>query len=50
MIVIYNQINLVHHFYSLFFNIKEFHLESEKVLRKTRVVNLYNNKVGKRQL
>ena len=38
------------YFYCMVLNIKEFHLQFRKFLQKTRIVNLYDNKVGKKQL
>ena len=49
-IVIDNQTDLVSHLYYLILNIKELHPCFGKVLKRTRVVNLYDNKVGRGQL
>lgn len=45
-VIIDNQTDLVHHLYCSILDMKKLPLLSRKVLRKTRVVNLYNNKVG----
>ncbi len=49
-VIIDNQTDLASHPYCSVLDIKELHPLSRKVLRKTRVVNLYDNKVGKRQV
>ena len=48
-IVIDNRTDLISHPYYLCLDIKEFDLQSGKNLRKTRIVNLYDNKVGEGQ-
>lgn len=45
-IFIKNQTDLIYYSYYLYFNIKEFDPQSGKNLRKTKIVILYNNKVG----
>lgn len=49
-VIIDNQIDLISHSYCSVLDIKELHPLSRKVLRKTRVVNLYDNKVGRGQI
>ena len=49
-VLIENRTDLVSHPYCLVLDIKELHPRSGKALRKTRVVNLYNNKVSRGQL
>ena len=49
IVLIENRSDLVNHPYCLVLDIKELHLRSGKALRMTRVVNLYNNKVGRGQ-
>ena len=49
-IVIENRTNLASHPYCIVFNIQKWYLLSEKFLHKAKVVNLYENKVGKTQL
>ena len=49
-VVIDNQTELVSHLYCSVLDIKELHSLTRKVVRKTRVVNLYNNKVDKGQV
>ena len=49
-VVIDNRTELVSHPYCSLLDIKELHSLTRKVVRKTRVVNLYNNKVGKGQV
>lgn len=49
-IVIDNRINLVTYPLYLALNIKKLQFLSEKVLKKNRVVNLYNNKFDRGQL
>ena len=49
-VVIENRTDLVSHPYCMVLDIRELHPQSGKCLRKIRVVNLYDNKVGKRQL
>lgn len=48
--VIENRTDLVSHPYCMVLDIKELHPQSGKSLRKTRVVNPYDNKVGRGQL
>ena len=49
-VLIENRTDLVSHPYCSVLDIKELHPLSGKVLRKTRVVNLYDNKVDRGQL
>ena len=49
-VLIENRTDLVSHPYCLVLDIKELHPISGRVLRKTRVINLYDNKVGRGQL
>ena len=49
-IIIDNRTDLVSHPYCSVLDIKELHPVSRKVLRKTRVVNLYDNKIGRGQV
>ena len=44
-VIIDNQKDLISHLYCLCFDIKEFDPKFGKSLRKTRIVNLYDNKV-----
>lgn len=46
-VIIENRTNLVNHLYCIILDIKEFHPVSGKHIRKTRVVNLYDNKLMK---
>lgn len=46
-IIIDNQTDRVSPSYFLVLDIKELHFWFAKVLRRTKVVNLYDNKVGK---
>ena len=48
-VVIQNRTDLVNHPYYIVFDIRELYPQSRKCLRKTRVVNLYDNKVSKEQ-
>lgn len=45
-VIINNQIDLIIHLYCLYLNLKKFDLQSMKCLRKFRIINLYNNKLG----
>ncbi len=45
-IVIENRINVVNHLYCIVLDIKKLNLVIRKFLRKTRVVNLYDNKIS----
>lgn len=45
-----NKIDLVSHSYYSVLNIKKLHPISRKILKKTRIVNLYNNKFGRGQI
>lgn len=47
-IVIENQTNLVSHLYCMVIDIRELDLRSEKSLKKTRIVNLYDNQFRKK--
>lgn len=49
-VFIENCIDLVSHLYCFILDIKKLHFLLKKVLKKTEVVNLYDNKVGKKQL
>ena len=49
-IIIDSQTDLVGHLYYSILDIKKLHPLLRKVLKKTRVVNLYENKVGKKQM
>ena len=49
-VIIDNRTDLISHPYCSVLDIKELHSVSRKVMRKTRVVNLYDNKVGKGQV
>ena len=49
-IVIENRTDLVSHPYCMVVDIRELDPRSERCLRRTRIVNLYDNKVGKGQL
>ena len=46
-VVIENRTELVSHPYCMVLDIRELHPQSGKPLRRTRVINLYDNKVGK---
>lgn len=48
-VVIENRTDLVSHPYCMVLDIRELHPQSGRCLRKTRVVNLYDNKVGEGQ-
>lgn len=48
-IVIKNRTNLVDHPYCIVLDVREFHQKSGKFLKTTRIVNLYDNKIGQRQ-
>ena len=49
-VIIDNRTDLASHPYCLVLDIKELYPVSRKILRKTRVVNLYDNKVGRGQV
>ena len=49
-VIINNRTDLASHPYCSVLDIKELHPLSRKVLRKTRVVNLYDNKIGRGQV
>ncbi len=49
-VIIENQTDLVSHPYCMVFDIRELRPQSRRYLRRTRVVNLYDNKVGRDQL
>lgn len=49
-IIIENRTNLVSHPYCMVIDIKKLHPQSGKSLQKTRIVNLYDNKIGRGQL
>ena len=46
-IMIYYKTNLIHHLYFMLLEICKLHPQSKKSRRKTRVVNVYNNRVGR---
>lgn len=48
-VVVENQSNSINHLYCVVLDIKKLDLKSRKYLRKTRIVNLYDNKIGKKQ-
>lgn len=48
-VVVENQTDLISHTYCVFQIIKELDSESGRYLKTTRLVNLYNIKIGKRQ-
>ncbi len=48
-VVIENRTDLLDHPYCMVLDIKELHPQSRNLLRKTRVVNLYDNKIGREQ-
>ena len=45
-VIIDNQTDLISHLYCLYLDINEFDPKSRKNLRKIRIINLYDNKVG----
>ena len=45
-VIIDNRTDLISHSYCLCLEIKKFDPKSGKSLRKTKIVNLYDNKVG----
>ena len=47
-VIINNWTDLISHSYYLYLDIKEFDPKSEKSLGKTRIVNLYDNKIGQK--
>ena len=49
-VLLENRTDLVSHPYCTVLDVKEFHPLSGKVLRRTRIVNLYDNKVGRGQV
>ena len=49
-VIIDNWTDLISHLYCPVFDIKELHPWFKRVLRKTRVVNLYDNKVRRGQV
>lgn len=49
-IIIENQTDLVSHSYYIILNIKKLDSISGKYLRKIKVVNLYNNKIGNKYI
>ncbi len=49
-IIVENRTDLISHPYCICLDIKEIHPQTEKRLRKTRVINLYDNKIGRGQL
>ena len=49
-VIIDNRTDLVSHLYCSVLDIKELHALTRKVLRKTRVVYLYDNKFGRGQI
>lgn len=50
IIIVENQTDLISHPYYICLDIKEINRQIEKCLRKTRIINLYNNKISQRQL
>ena len=48
-VIVENRTDLVSHPYCIVLDIRELHPQSRRCLRRTRVVNLYDNKVGKDQ-
>lgn len=46
-IIFENRSNLINHSYYIALDIKELHQKTSKVLWKTRVVNIYDNIIGK---
>ena len=49
-VIINNQTNLISYFYCLYLDIKKFDSKTKKNPRKTRIVNLYDNKIGQKRL
>ena len=49
-IIVENQTDLISHPYCICLDIKEIDGQTERRLRKTRVINLYDNKIGRGQL
>ena len=45
-VIVENRTNLVSYFYYIVLDIRELNPVSEKYSRKTRIVNLYDNKIG----
>lgn len=45
-VVLDNRSDLANHPYCLIFDIKELHPKTKKPIRKTRVVNMYDNYIG----
>ena len=49
-IMVENRTDLISHLYCICLDIKEIDEQTERRLRKTRVINLYDNKIGQEQL
>ena len=49
-VIIENRTDLISHPYYMTLDIKELHPQSGMFLQKTRIINLYDNKVGRGQL
>ena len=49
-IIVENRTDLLSHPYCIYLDIKEIDGQTERCLRKTRVINLYDNKIGRGQL
>lgn len=49
-VIIKNCTDLVSYSYCSVFHVKDLHPISQRVLRRTKVVNIYDNKVGRGQL
>lgn len=49
-IIVENKTNLVSHLYYIVFDIKKFNPIFRKNLRKTKVVNVYYNKIGNKSI
>lgn len=50
IIIIKNWTDLINYPYNICLDIKKVDRQTKKCLRKTRVINLYDNKIGQRQL
>lgn len=49
-IIVEKQTNLISQLYCICFDIKKIGEQTEKCLKKTRIINLYNNKIDWKQL
>lgn len=49
-VIIENRTDLVNYLYNIVLDIKNDGLDSGKYLRKTRIINLYNNKIGNKYI